>query len=122
MSDQDKSTKEPKITDAIKKIFTAGVSGALLSEDVLRSYLSDLKLPKELMQILLQSAQKSKEEVTSKISREVTHMLSKIDWVEAGSKFLEGHKVSIKMDLEFTKKPLAKEALSVTNNTRSKKS
>lgn len=103
MSDS-KEAKDPKITDAIKKIFTAGVSGALLSEDLLKTYLSDLKLPKDLLQIIIQGAQKSKEDLTAKVSRELIQVLNKVDWVEASSKFLETHKVSLKMEIEFSKK------------------
>lgn len=115
MSDS-KDAKDPKITDAIKKIFTAGVSGALLSEDLLKTYLSDLKLPKDLLQIIIQGAQKSKEDLTGKVSRELIQVLNKVDWVEASSKFLENHKVSLKMDIEFTKKNSSPPA-SVTKDT-----
>lgn len=109
-SDNKNNQKEPKLTDAIKKIFTAGVSGALLSEDILKSYLSEVKLPKEIIQALLAGAQKSKDEITLRVSREVTQMIGKIDWVKVGSQFLENHKVKIKMELEFEKKePLKKQ-------------
>ena len=99
-----KETKEASLTEALKKVFTAGVSGALLSEELLKSYLADLKLPKELLQIVLQSAQKSKDELGNKIGRELQSVLSKVDWYELGAKFLENHKVNIKMELSFTKK------------------
>lgn len=118
MSDT-KDSKDPKITDAIKKIFTAGVSGALLSEDLLKTYLSDLKLPKDLLQIIIQGAQKSKEDLTAKVSRELIQVLNKVDWVEASSKFLESHKVSLKMDIEFTKKTSSAKSSEIKSNAAS---
>jgi len=95
---------EPKLTDALKKIFAVGVSGALLSEELIKFYLADSKLPKEILQALLQNAQKSKEEITAKVSSEATKLLEKVDWAKVASRFLEEHKVSIKMELDFQKK------------------
>lgn len=95
---------EPKLTDALKKVFAVGVSGALLSEELIKNYLADAKLPKDILQALLQNAQKSKDEVTSRISAEAVKMLGKVDWAKAASRFLEDHKVTIKMELDFKKK------------------
>jgi len=95
---------EAKLTDALKKIFAVGVSGAVLSEELIKNYLAELKLPKEILQSLLQNAQKSKEEITAKVSNEAIKMLTKVDWAKVASKFLEDHKVSINMELNFQRK------------------
>jgi hypothetical protein len=95
---------EPKLTDALKKVFEVGISGALLSEELIKNYLSDSKLPKEILQAVLQNAQKSKEEIAGKVSKEVTKMLAKADWAKVASKFLEDHKVKIKMEIDFQSK------------------
>jgi len=100
----DEESKEPKITEAIKKLFAAGVSGALLSEEVIRSYVSDLKLPKEIIQLLLQNAQKSKDEITQRVGREIIGIVQKIDWVTELSKFAENHKFKISAEIEIVKK------------------
>jgi SpoVK/Ycf46/Vps4 family AAA+-type ATPase len=95
---------EPKLTETLKKVFAVGVSGALFSEELIKNYLSDAKLPKDLLQALIHNAQKSKEDLTGKVSSEVLKMLSKVDWIDVGSKFLETHKLSIKIELDFEKK------------------
>jgi hypothetical protein len=95
---------EPKLSDALKKIFAVGASGALLSEELIKNYLAESKLPKEILQSLLLNAQKSKEEITTKVSGEAIKMLSKVDWAKVASKFLEDHKISIKMELDFHRK------------------
>jgi len=105
MADDDsKDSKEPRISDALKKIFAAGVSGALLSEEVIRGYVGELKLPKEILQLVLQNAQKSKDEIASRVSREVIGLVQKIDWVSEASKFAEGHKFKISAEIEIIKK------------------
>lgn len=104
----DDEPKEPKLTEALKKVFAAGVSGALLSEEMIRNYVSDLKLPKEMLQLLLQSAQKSKDEVTGRVTKEIVGIIQKIDFVKEVSKFAETHKFKINAEIEIIKKPPTK--------------
>jgi hypothetical protein len=104
MADDESKDKEPKLTEALKKIFAAGVSGALLSEEMIRSYVADLKLPKEMLQLLLQSAQKSKDEITGRVSKEIISLIQKIDFVKEVSKFAENHKFKINAEIEIVRK------------------
>jgi hypothetical protein len=106
----DEENKEPKLTDAIKKLLAAGMSGALLSEEVIRSYVADLKLPKEVLSMLVQGAQKSKDDISQRISKEVIAMIHKIDFVNEFSKFAETHKFRIQAEIEVIKRePVDKE-------------
>jgi hypothetical protein len=100
----EEDSKEPKITEALKKLFAAGVSGALMSEEVIRTYLADLKLPKEMLQLVIQGAQKSKDEITNRVSKEVVGLIDKIDIVKEVSKFAETHKFKINAEIEIIKK------------------
>ncbi len=106
----DDESKEPKITEAIKKIFAAGVSGALLSEEVIRGYVSDLKLPKEMLHQLLQGAQKSKDEITGRVTKELVSIIQRIDIVKEVSKFAENHKFKINAEIEIIRKDKDKDA------------
>lgn len=100
----DDESKEPKISDALKKLFAAGVSGALMSEEVIRTYLADVKLPKEMLQLVIQGAQKSKDEITGRVSKEIVGLIDKIDIVKEVSKFAETHKFKINAEIEIIKK------------------
>jgi hypothetical protein len=80
------------------------VSGALMSEEVIRTYLADLKLPKEMLQLVIQGAQKSKDEITNRVSKEVVGLIDKIDLVKEVSKFAETHKFKINAEIEIIKK------------------
>ena len=103
MADDEKQNHSV-ISDAIKKVFALGVSAAFMTEEGIRSYLSELKLPKEILNLILQSAQKSKEEITSRVSKEVVGIIQKIDFVKEFSKFAEDHKFKISAEIEITKK------------------
>lgn len=112
-NDQDPSPKETidlksfaggLVGDALKKVVTTAVTGAFMTEEALRSYLSDLKLPKELLSMILQSAQKSKDDFTFKVTKEVATILQKIDFVKEFSKFAETHKFKITAEIDIVKK------------------
>lgn len=107
-NDDGKDTKDPKITDTLKKLFTAGVSGALLSEELIRGYLADSKLPKELLQLVLQGAQKSKDEITGRVSKEIMGLLKQVDFAKEVAKFAETHKFRISAEIEVLKKDTTK--------------
>lgn len=90
--------------DTVKKVFTAGVSAAFMTEESLRAYVSELKLPKEALNLLLQSANKSKEELTQRVTKEVVGIIQKIDFVKEASKFAETHKFKITAEIDIIKK------------------
>lgn len=110
MASDDASKKDEKgVTDALKKVFTAGVSAAFMTEESIRSYLGELKLPKEVLQVLIQSANKSKDEVTQRVTKEVVGIIQKIDFVKEFSKFAETHKFKITAEIDIIKKKDNKE-------------
>lgn len=90
--------------DTVKKVFTAGVSAAFMTEESLRTYVSELKLPKEALNLLLQSANKSKEEIQSRVTKEIVGIIEKIDFVKEASKFAETHKFKITAEIDIIKK------------------
>jgi predicted butyrate kinase (DUF1464 family) len=102
----DKSDKEDKsgLSETLKKVFSAGVSAAFMTEEGIRKYVADLKLPKELLEALLSGANKSKDDLTTRVAKEINGIISKIDWVQELSKFAESHKFKIKAEIEIEKK------------------
>ncbi|MFN8845256.1 MAG: hypothetical protein ACK5V3_16845 [Bdellovibrionales bacterium] len=98
--------KEDKhgLGEALKKVFSVGVSAAFMTEEGIRKYLADLKLPKEILEALLAGANRSKDEITQRVAKEINGIISKIDWVQELSKFAETHKFKIKAEIEIEKK------------------
>ena len=100
----DNEDNSPKIGDALKKVFTAGVSAAFMTEESLRAYLQDMKLPKEILNVLLQGAAKTKDEIAGRVTNEMLMMLKKVDFAKEFSKFAEEHKFKITAEVEISKK------------------
>jgi hypothetical protein len=92
------------MSDTLKKLFTAGVSAAFMTEESIRSFVSEMKLPKETLNVLLQGAAKSKEELMSRVTREIIGIISKIDFVKEASRFAEDHKFKISAEIEIIRK------------------
>ncbi len=103
-----KGEKESKLTDTLKKVFIAGVSAAFMTEESVRVYLAELKLPKEILNLLLQGAAKTKEEVANRVTNEIVSVLKKADFVKEFSKFAEDHKFKISAEIEVIKKNKSK--------------
>ena len=94
----------PKVGDAIKKLVTAGISAAFMTEESIRGFVSELKLPKETLNLLVQGATKSKEDLMNRVSREVIGIVSKIDFVKEASRFVEEHKFRITAEIDVVRK------------------
>lgn len=93
-----------QISEAMKKIVLTGVGTIFLTEETVRSYLGELKLPKELWAGFLENAAKTKSEFLSTFAKEAAQVLSKVDIASEAKKFFEGHKMKISVELEFNKK------------------
>jgi hypothetical protein len=97
------------VSDTIKKILTTGLSAAFMTEESIRSFVSELKLPKETLHLLLQGATKSKEDLMNRVGNEIVKVISKIDFVKEASRFVEEHKFKISAEVEVLKKDASKE-------------
>lgn len=89
MSNGDNEKKDPKITDAIKKILTAG---------------SPTDISKELLTTVVSQVLKTKDDITLKATNEMVAMIQKIDFVKEFSKFTENHKFKVSAEIEILKK------------------
>ena len=92
------------IGEAVKKIVTAGIGAAFMTEESIRAYLAELKLPKEMLNMVLQSATKSKEELVNRVGNELVKMAHKIDFVKEASRFVEEHKFRVNAEIEVVKR------------------
>jgi uncharacterized protein YfcZ (UPF0381/DUF406 family) len=66
-----------------------------------------------VLEALLKSAHKSKEELTAKVSSEIIKIVSKIDFVKEASKFVEDHKFSVRAEIDVVKKTDGKSEMKV---------
>lgn len=89
MANGDNEKKDPKITDAIKKILTAG---------------SPTDISKELLTTVVGQVLKTKDDITLKATNEMITLIQKIDFVKEFSKFAENHKFKVTAEIEIMKK------------------
>ncbi len=90
--------------DLFKKLITAGIGAAFMTEESIRNYLAELKLPKDVLNVLLQGAQKSKDELMDRVGTEVIKIVQRIDFVKEASRFAEEHKFRITAEIDIVKK------------------
>ncbi len=90
--------------DLVKKLISAGVGAAFMTEESIRAYLGELKLPKDVLGTLLQGAQKSKDELMDRVGNEIIKIVQKIDFVHEASRFVEEHKFRITAEVDVVKK------------------
>lgn len=102
--EDDDSKKSGFVGETFKKLFMAGLSAAFMTEEHIRNYLGEVKLPKEVLATLLQGAAKSKEEIVNRVGKEVINIFRKIDFVKEASKFAEDHKFIVKAEIEVLRK------------------
>ncbi|MBX7230940.1 MAG: hypothetical protein K1X29_02540 [Bdellovibrionales bacterium] len=106
--DETEESGGTRLTEALKKIVAGGLGAAFMTEENIRNYISELKLPKEVLKdvihSILQSASKSKEELATKVGNEVIKLINKIDLVKEASRFVEEHKFKITAEVDVVKK------------------
>ena len=90
--------------DIFKRLISAGIGAAFMTEESIRNYLTELKLPKDVLNVLLQGAQKSKDELMDRVGNEIIKIVHKIDFVKEASRFVEEHKFRISAEIDVVKK------------------
>ena len=98
------------LSDMIKKLVTTGIGAAFLTEEHIRGVVGkNLSIPGEAINSLLDSANKSKKEITNKVTTELINIINQIDFVKEASRFVEEHKFKVSAEIEVVKKPSVEE-------------
>ena len=102
MSEDKKS--ESSITEAIKKVVSIGVGAAFMTEDAVKTILSDLPLPKDIVNGLIQNAKGAKKEFSEGIRSEVREYLSKVDITKVVESTLEKYDFDVQAKVSLRRK------------------
>lgn len=86
--------------EALKKVFTGGVAAAFMTEEAVRNYLAELKIPKEVLTPILEGASKTKEDIANRVSKEIINVVQKVDWAKELTKLAETHKIKLTIEIE----------------------
>ena len=104
MSTSKQKASDLKISDVVKKTLSLGLGAAFITEDVIKSVLTDLPLPKDLASSLLQNAKNSKEEFLKVVKEELGKYLLEMDVSRIIGQILEKYDLEIDAKIRFKKK------------------
>jgi hypothetical protein len=117
-NEKDENEELPKWGEMLKRVMSVGLGAAFMTEESVRSALSGMNLPKEVLSTILQGASRSKEEFLNKVGNETIKLLSKIDFVKEASRFVEEHKFRINAEIEVVKKEAGDNGLAVKTKVK----
>lgn len=102
--------------DLAKRALTTGIGAVFMSEETLRSQLSEMKLPKEAMGYVVSQADKTKRELVDVIAREMRAFLSRLEVEAMIGRMLTGTTIEINTRIKILPKEGGGLGLSVEKN------
>lgn len=89
------------LADSLRKVLVTGLSAVFMTEEGIRSAMSDMKLPKEAIGYLVQQTGNSRRELFRVVTRELKNFLSNADLAGVMRSALAGMKVEVKAEIRF---------------------
>ena len=93
-----------QLGDFVKKVVSTGIGAFFLTEEALKSALSEKNIPKDMVQNLLQNAKGLKDEVFKQVKNELGGYLNKIDISKEMGKILENYDLDVQAKIKFSKR------------------
>ena len=88
----------------MKDLTSAGLATIFMTEESVRNYLREKKLPKEFTGLFLDNMNKRKDDLYKVVGKEIGSFLSKIDLSKEMGKFLENHRIKFEGKVSFEPK------------------
>ena len=89
------SRSSKMLGDLARRALMTGIGAVFMSEETLKSSLTDMKLPKEAMGYVVAQADRTKKEIVAAIARETREFLSKLEVDKMLAKALVGNTIEI---------------------------
>lgn len=102
--EKEEGGERPKISEMMKGLAMGGLATYFMTEEAVKGYLKDMKLPKEMAAALLDGASKKKDDFYGLMVKEFGKVLSKVDVTKEVSKFLERHHINVEAKVSFEPK------------------
>lgn len=94
-----------KASEFVKKLLTVGVGTVFMTEESIRALVSEFKLPKEFLTGVLDSAQKTKDEFLTHLSKEmIGQVMNHVNLSSIAQEILEKNDLKIEMTIQFQPK------------------
>lgn len=112
MTDRPEDEEYPE--SLTRRILTLGLGAYFLTEDTVRRYVKDAKIPRNIAQGIVHNATKGKDELYGFVARELSGFLKQMDLQAELDRFVRSHKVRISAEIEFLPKPASPDAADAT--------
>lgn len=116
--DSDDKDDKKILSSVFKKVLSTGITAAFMTEDAVKNIISDLPLPKDIANGLLQNAKSSKDEFISGVKNELKGYLDKIDLSKEIDKIIEKYDIEINAKINLNKKDKVKEKSKAKDKTQ----
>ena len=103
-SSTDRDSQSRSWADLMKELTATGLATLFMTEDSVRSYLREKKIPKELVGLFMEMFSKKKDDLYGLLAKEFGRVVSKIDVTREVGKFLERHHVHLEAKVSFEPK------------------
>ena len=96
-------SRDPRgfVPEFVRKMAVAGLGAVFMTEEGLRSLAGQLKLPKEVLGVVLSQAEKTKDDIGRVVSEEIRRFLQSEKLREEFVKLLAGMTVEIKAEVRL---------------------
>ncbi len=88
----------------MRELALGGLATYFMTEDAVKGYLKEMKLPKEVVALLLDGMSKKKDDFYGLLVKEFGRVLAKVDITQEVSKFLEMHHINVQAKFSFEPK------------------
>lgn len=92
------------VPEALKKALAAGVGAVFMTEEGIRHMVSDMKLPKEALNYLLATTDRTRKDLFEAVSKEVKKYLRSKDLEKLMAQMLEHFTIEVKAEIKFKTK------------------
>jgi hypothetical protein len=89
------------ISEIMKKALFASIGAVFMTEESVRTYISDAKLPREIRNFILQNTTQAKEQFFGYLSKELTDIVMRSDLPNVLRRFLSDHTIEIEAKIRF---------------------
>src|SRR5207249_1854330 len=98
---ENENVERPWWSEMMKELTLSGLATVFMTEESVRNYLKEKRLPKELASLVLASIGKKKDDFYALLAGEFGKVLSKIDVTKEVGKFLESHRMHLETKISF---------------------
>jgi len=96
--------ERPWWQEAMREASLTGLAALFMTEDSIRKYLREKKLPTELVGLFLEGIGRKKDDFYGLFAKEFGRVLGKVDLTREMGKFLERHKIHVNATLTFERR------------------